>query len=229
MNCEDVRRRIGAEPSVASDELAEHLEGCPGCAEFQLEMVALDARIRRALEEPPGMPRPRAMARPRGSLAIQPRWALAASVVAAVVAILTVWALKTETSLAREVVAHVIAEPQSWVATDAVSETALRDVLSKSGLVLDATPYSVVYARSCWFRGHYVPHLVVRTAHSLATVLILRNETVTKRESFSEEGLSGVIVPSINGSIAVLAANGAQLDAVAQQMQTAVQSQNAAR
>ena len=59
--------------------------------------------------------------------------------------------------------------------------------------------------------------------------MILRNETVTKRESFSEEGLSGVIVPSINGSIAVLAANGAQLDAVAQQMQTAVQSQNAAR
>jgi hypothetical protein len=127
------------------------------------------------------------------------------------------------------VVAHVIAEPQSWATTDAVSETALRDVLLKSGVVLDASPYSVVYARSCWFRGHYVPHLVVRTAHSLATVLILRNETVAKRESFNEEGLSGVIVPSVHGSIAVLAANSTQLDAVAQQMQLAVRSQNVAR
>jgi Protein of unknown function (DUF3379) len=223
VNCEDARRQIGAEPGVTSGELAEHLNDCPACAEFQLEMIVLDAHIRRALEELPPI------ARPRGRLAPPRMWALAASVVVAVVAILSVWALRTETSLAHEVVAHVVAEPQSWVATDAVSEGSLRDVLLKSGLVLDATPYSVVYARSCWFRGHYVPHLVVRTAHSLATVLVLRNETVTKRESFSEEGLSGVIVPSAHGSIAVLAADGAQLDTVAQQMRLAVRSQNAAR
>jgi len=223
VNCEAVRRQIGAEPGITSAELAEHLKDCPACAEFQLEMIVLDAHIRRALEEPPSI------ARPRGRLAAQRRWALAASVVAAVVAILTVWALRLETSLAREVVAHVVAEPQSWAATDAVSETALREVLLKSGLVLDATPYSVVYARSCWFRGHYVPHLVVRTAHSLATVLVLRSETVTKRESFSEEGLSGVIVPSVNGSIAVLSADSTQLDTVAQQMQLAVRPQNVTR
>ncbi len=223
MNCEDVRRQIGAEPGVSSSELAQHLKDCPACAEFQLEMVALDANIRRALEKPPGL------AHARRRMAAQPRWALAASVLVAVMATLAVWALRTDTSLAHEVVAHVVAEPQSWAAADAVSETALSDVLLKSGLVLDATPYSVVYARSCWFRGHYVPHLVVRTAHGLATVLILRNEAVAKRESFNEEGLSGVIVPSVNGSIAVLAGNSAQLDAIAQQMRIAVHSQHVAR
>ena len=223
MNCEDVRRQIGAAPGVSSDELAQHLKDCPGCAEFQLEMVALDANIRRALERPPGI------AHARQRMAARPRWALAASVLVAAVATLMVWALRTDTSLAHEVVAHVVAEPQSWAAADAVSETALSDVLLKSGLVLDATPYSVVYASSCWFRGHYVPHLVVRTAHGLATVLILRNETVAKRESFNEDGLSGVIVPSVNGSIAVLAGNSAQLDAIAQQMRIAVHSQTVAK
>jgi hypothetical protein len=143
-----------------------------------------------------------------------------------VVASLVIWALRTENTLAHDVVAHVVAEPQSWAGTDAVPEDALEDVLRKSGLILDATPYSVVYARSCWFRGHYVPHLVVRTAHNLVTVLILSNEKVTQRQSFQQDGLSGVIVPSARGSIAVLAASSVQLDALAERMRLAVRSQN---
>lgn len=223
MICADARQLIGAGPCVTSGELTQHLKDCDACAEFQLEMVALEANIRRALEEPPGV------ARGRRRVAAQPRWALAASIVLAVMATLAVWALRTDNSLAHEVVAHVVAEPQSWAGTDAVSDAALGDVLRKSGLILDATPYSVVYARSCWFRGHYVPHLVVRTAHSLATVLILRNETVDKRQSFHEDGLSGVIVPSAHGSIAVLAASSAQLDDLAERMRLAVRSQNVAK
>jgi hypothetical protein len=56
MICEDARRLIGAEPSATSGELAQHLKDCHACAEFQLEMVALDANIRRALEAPPALP-----------------------------------------------------------------------------------------------------------------------------------------------------------------------------
>lgn len=222
MICEDARLLIGAEPCATSGELAEHLQNCHACAEFQLEMVALEANIRRALEEPPGVAR-----RQRRVLA-QPRWALAASVLLALVATLVVWALRTEGTLAHEVVAHVVAEPQSWSGTDAVPEAALTQVLSKSGWILDAGPYSVVYARSCWFRGHYVPHLVVRSPHSLATVLILRDVTVDKRQSFHEDGLSGVIVPSAHGSIAVLAASGAELDDVAEHVRVALRLQSPA-
>jgi hypothetical protein len=221
--CEDARRRIGAEPGVTSRELADHLRDCHACVAFQLEMITLDAHIRRALQEPP------AIARARRRLPAQRTWALAASVVLALAATLAVWALRTDNSLAHDVVAHVVAEPQSWADTDAVSEAALDAVLRKSGVILGATPYSVVYARSCWFRGHYVPHLVVHTAHSLATVLILRNETVTTRESFHEDGLYGVIVPGTRGSIAVLAANGAQLDELADRMLLAVRSTNAVK
>jgi hypothetical protein len=220
--CQEARRVIGAEPCAPSPELAEHLKDCHGCTEFQLEMIALEANIRCALEQPP------VVAHGRRRLAVQPRWALAASVMLAVVATLAVWALRTDKSLAHEVAAHVVAEPQSWASMDAVSGAALAAVLRKSGVILDATPYSVMYARSCWFRGHYVPHLVVRTAHTLATVLILRNEPIDTRQSFHEDGLSGVIVPSANGSIAVLAASSAQLDELAERMRVAVHSSNTA-
>jgi hypothetical protein len=146
--------------------------------------------------------------------------------VLAAMATLAVWALRTNASLAHELVAHVVAEPQSWAGTDAVPEAELEDVLRKSGVILATTPYSVVYARSCWFRGHYVPHLVVRTPHSLVTVLLLPNETVAQRQSFHEDGLSGVIVPSTHGSIAVLAASSAPLDALAERMRLAERMQD---
>lgn len=224
MICHDARRFIGAEPCATSRELALHLQECHACGEYQLEMVALDANIRRALEEPP------VAAAARRRLGARPKWALAASLLLAVMATLAVWALRTDASLAHEVVAHVVAEPQSWAGTDPVSEAALAGVLRRSGVILDAAaPYSVVYARSCWFRGHYVPHLVVRTTHTLATVLILRDETVEVRQAFHEDGLSGVIVPSAHGSIAVLAATGAHLDDIAAQMQLAMRSPTALR
>jgi hypothetical protein len=184
-------------------------------------MVALDVNIRRALEAPPAVARGRRRAPPA-----QRGWALAASIVLAAMATLAVWALRTNASLAHELVAHVVAEPQSWAGTDAVPEAELEDVLRKSGVILATTPYSVVYARSCWFRGHYVPHLVVRTPHSLVTVLLLPNETVAQRQSFHEDGLSGVIVPSTHGSIAVLAASSAPLDALAERMRLAERMQD---
>jgi Protein of unknown function (DUF3379) len=226
VNCQDARRAIGAEPYATSQELAEHLRRCPACAQFQLEMVALEANIRRALEEPPvALP----ARRRRRSVVTRSGWALAATVVLALLATLTVWTLRPANSLAKEVVAHVVAEPQSWAGTDVVSVAALDGILRKSGLVLEATPYSVVYANSCWFRGHYVPHLVVRTAHSLVTVLILRHEKVDARQTFHEDGLTGVIVPATSGSIAVLGEGSAQLEEVAEQMQAAVRTPGATR
>jgi hypothetical protein len=216
VNCEELRRRIGAEPNASSPEIAAHVAACPGCAEYLLEMLALEANIRRALEEAP------LAARTRRRAVSRPGWALAASVLVGVLGVLGVWALRIEGSLAHEVVAHVIAEPQSWTPTDPASGAEVAQVLRKSGVLLESEPYQIMYARSCWFRGHYVPHLVVRTGQGLATVLLLRDETVTRRETFHEDGLFGVLEPAAHGSIAVLAANDAQLDELASRMQNAV-------
>ena len=224
MICQDARRLIGAQPYATSHELAEHISGCHGCSEFQLEMVTLEADIRRALENAPIIARPRPVRQ-----FSRPAWAIAASVLLALIATLAVWALRPGDTLAGEVVAHVEAEPQSWASNQDVSPGALGAILRKSGVVLDATPYSVVYAQSCWFRGHYVPHLVVRTADGLVTVLVLRSEHVRKREAFSEGGFAGVIVPASQGSIAVLTRGSGAMDRIAEQMQLAIRSPAVAR
>ena len=200
MTCDDARLLIGADPGATTPELEEHLATCAACARFREEMRALDAEIRRALERPPDTVRPRSGRPPR----TWRQWALAASVVLASFAVLAVWLLRPSDTLAREVVAHVQAEPESWLATQHVSAQDIGQALRGAGVALDVTSDRVMYAQSCWFRGHYVPHLVIQTARGPATVLILRHEQVRARRSFHEAGMTGLIIPAEHGSIAVL-------------------------
>lgn len=215
MNCAEARLLIGADPRSAAPELTAHLEGCAGCAQFREEMLVLDADIQRALQRPPDVSAHRSVpARSWRPLA------LAASVLLATVAVLGVWVLRPPDTLANEVVAHVKGEPDSWFARQQVSAPGIAQALARAGIGLELTSDRITYAQSCWFHGHYVPHLVVQTAQGPATVLILRHEKVPGRQNFSTDGLSGVIVPAAEGSIAVLARGGrGDIELLAQQMQ----------
>src|SRR5215472_4486899 len=203
---------IGADPEGNAAELEQHLQACESCRRFRTEMRTLEANIRRALERPPA-----------SSRAARFTWrplALAASVLLAMLAVLAVWALRPSDTLAREVVAHVQEEPESWLARQQVDARSIDGALRSAGVRLDITSDRITYAQSCWFRGHYVPHLVVQTAQGPVTVMILRNQHVSGRRAFQEQGMSGVIVPASQGSIAVLTqGGGANIDAVTAQLQ----------
>ena len=140
----------------------------------------------------------------------------------AMLAAVGVWLLRPTDTLASEVVAHVKGEPQSWLATHNVSAAAIDHALKRSGIALDVSSDKIVYAESCWFRGHYVPHLVLETAHGPATVLLLRHEHVKARDDFHESGMTGVIVPAGDGSIAVLERGPQGVDELAGQLRQEV-------
>jgi len=215
VTCDEARLLIGADPGAATTALEEHLATCAACARFRDEMRSLDADIRRALERPPDIARPRSDRQPLRWR----QWALAASVVLATLAVLGVWLLRPSDTLAREVVAHVQGEPDSWLAKQHVSAQGITQALHGAGVALEITSDKIMYAQSCWFRGHYVPHLVIQTARGPATVLILRHEQPRARRAFHEAGMSGVIVPAEQGSIAVLTRGAGDLDDLAGQMQ----------
>lgn len=218
MICEDARLLIGADPDAAGAELEEHLRGCEGCHALRAEMQRLNADIRRALEVPPDIRvrrAPRALSRWR-------EYALAAGVVLAMAAGLAVWVLRPTDTLARDVVTHVEGEPESWLSSHGVSAGSIDHALKSSGIGLDLASDKIVYAQSCWFHGHYVPHLVVQTAQGPATVLILRHVQVKTPDYFHESGMSGVIVPAGDGSIAVLARGRGQMGDLAGELRQEV-------
>jgi Protein of unknown function (DUF3379) len=140
-------------------------------------------------------------------------WAVAASVLA--LTTLSIWIFRPTNTLAHEVVLHVNHEAASWNSSTPVDARDLQNILGKSGVTLKVTSSDVTYARTCYFRGHFVPHLVMSTTEGPVTLLALPDEHVPARESFQEGGYSGVIVPAEHGSIAVLAREGANIDAVA--------------
>ena len=213
MNCPEARLLIGAAPASATPALEEHLAACPECARFHAEMQALDGDIRRALQNPPDLP---VRARRAAPAAFRP-WALAASVLLAL-GVVGVWLLRPSDTLAHEVVAHVQAESGSWAKHEQIDGAGITQALRAAGVGFDVTSDKVTYAHSCWFRGHYVPHLVLQTEKGPVTVLLLRHVQVRSPQSFQEAGLNGVLVPAESGSIALVAQREAGLEQLAQQM-----------
>lgn len=215
MNCLEFRRTLATEPARADAALERHERSCASCAEFALEMRALDRRIEQALRVPVPERAGRIRALGFGGQ-IQRPWALAASVLVAVVAASLVWLAYPRATLADDVVTHARHEPQSWAETAAeIPRSALAYTLRDSGFAGDAGLGRVSYARSCWFRGHFVPHLVVQDESGPVMVLVLTEEKVSARTAFAEEGFSGELLPARRGSIAVLAPAGTRVDAVA--------------
>jgi hypothetical protein len=232
MNHNEARLLIGAEPQAApTPELAEHLMTCAECAQFQREMIMLDGNIRRALEHGPMAAAPAPVASvtrissARATRQAKPSsswsgWAWAAS--AALASVLVIWALRPSDTLARDLVTHIESESDSWASDHPVPTATVNGILAKAGVALDMRSGKVMYARNCLFRGHVVPHLVVTTSRGPVTVLVLPHENVTRRTSFHEDGMSGVITPAPHGSLAILALGSESVDAVAPEIQQSV-------
>ena len=238
MKCSDVHLSLGAEPSATSPELEAHVRECAACGQFRSEMLRLDDNIRRALAidvsalANPQTARPNVHAGPwatsTGATESRPysrgrHWALAASVLVAVAAVLVMWGALPRHSLAADVVSHVVSETIEQPLGGPVDESAVRSVMERAGLKLDAIDPSIVFVRTCFIRGRLVPHFIVRTADGMATVMLLPDEHVKAAERFDGSGYKGVLIPDAQkGTIAVLSRADVDLDRYASEIRRAV-------
>jgi len=227
MNCGQARLRLGAEPDALDAGLRDHLARCPECRAFREEMQCLERDVRRVLAPIPasmGAPAwsPRRLL-PRPGV---PSWALAASVACVALAAALLWGLRPVPALARDVVAHVEGEPQSWSSTVVLPRAQVEQILWQDAGVKLAASADVVYARSCPFHGRHVPHLVVRTASGPVTVMVLRDERVPRAERFAIQGYSGILLPEPRGTIAVLERGAVDPARIAEQISRALGGMN---
>jgi len=211
IDCKHVRLQIGGEPQALSAEVAQHLATCAACSKFRDETLAMEGRLRSALELPLHHFResPRRAA-PR-------RFALAASIVLALLVGGGAWLLRPQPVLAAEIVEHVRHEAGSWGSREPVPPEVLAAVFAKAGVRYNPR-LPVTYASPCPFRGHIVPHLVVQTDRGPVTVMVLSHERVKTQSEFTEGEYHGVLYPAGAGSIAVLAHTGQEFDGALEQL-----------
>jgi anti-sigma factor RsiW len=219
MTHDEARLLLGAAPGEVSEALAVHLAGCPECTRFQQQMRRMDQDLARLLASPlPSRTASRVRPLPVGRQPMRPRpavLALAASLALCAGIGVLFWGLRPQPSLAAGVVRHIQWESGSWSAVAPMTAEATASVLAGAGVTLDPTDLAVTYARSCLFNGHWVPHLVVRTASGPVTVMVLRQEHVARRQSFRQNGYSGTLLPTpAGGTLAVVARGEADMDAV---------------
>ena len=168
MNCLEFRKAAGADPQHLDASALEHARDCPACARYLAETRELDVRIAHALSvKAPaagGTTAPNVVKMvPR---AIPPRrraFALAASVLLAVGVGTAGWLLFPRPTLADEVVEHMNGEPDSWNSHTPVDAAALQAAVTRNGARFTTSLGRMMYAQSCLFRGHHVPHLVLET------------------------------------------------------------------
>lgn len=218
VDCLEFRRAAGADPQHLEPGALAHARDCPRCAAHLRELRALDERILAALRVPLSSPA-RAAGGPRspaGTGLDRRRWmALAASIVGGVLVGTLLWVGNPRHSLAQDLVAHLAHEPEALTRTDRpVDPARAGEVLARGRIRLRPEAVDVSYANSCEFRGHLVPHLVVRTAEGPVTVMVLRNERPARPVDFQEQGYAGRIVPAGPGSIAVIGAAGTDLEPI---------------
>lgn len=215
--CRHARLHIGAAPHEVPRDVAGHVAGCADCSRFRDETLALDGRVRGALELP--------LAKFRETSAVRSttprRFALAASLLLGLLMAGGFWLLQPRSALAGEVIEHVQHEAGSWEMHEPLPAENVAAVLRQAGVRFDSK-LPVVYAMACPFRGRQVPHFVVQSADGPVTVMLLAHEKVASRREFSEGGLHGVLLPAGDGSVALLSRTGAVPARIAEQVAGAV-------
>lgn len=208
IDCTRYRQSMLAQPQDADPTLREHRASCTDCNLFTERLLRFESDLQRAVRVAvAGTVVPlRAKARPRRLPGLRPGWAMAASLAVAIVVAGGLWLGAPRASLAAAVVTHMQGEPQAWRRTDVpVPGAALQNVLRETHMHLAAAAGVVSYARSCGFRGHQVPHLVIQTESGPVTVMVLVHEHPLRAAQFDEQGYRGVLVPVAgHGSLAVL-------------------------
>ena len=203
-DCRHARLHIGAAPQELPAEIAQHLAGCAECSRFRDETLALDARLRSALEVPLPRFRERAPAcapagagRFGGAGAAAGRWRLAA---------------ESEAGAGRR---NCRARRRTRPVAGTSSRCCPRPISTRScGRRVCVRHFAAGGLR----HGLSVPRPTscrissCRPPDGPMTVMLLAHEKVTARTEFSEGGFRGVLLPAGEGSVAVLTRNGAAPD-----------------
>lgn len=208
MDCLEFRQIVGADPARREAALAEHRLACPACREFAASQERLSLRIGSALRMPvPGELEARilwrqANARPRRIR----NFSIAATLLLSLGIGFFTYMTLGPAALGKDVIAHIHHEPELLLPTSALAEPQrVNAVLNRGGYRVSGELGHVSHAGLCPFRGRLVPHLVMNVDGEPVSVLLLPHETVSRAQGIHEDGFDGIILPSGDGSIAIVA------------------------
>lgn len=216
MNCLQFRRnQLAAPRQMLSDALA-HTAECPSCAEFARGMNAMEGKLEAAIRIPvdPTLAERIVLNQKLKGGRRNRIMAIAASVllVAGIAASVAYRNLAPDTRMLQASIDHVLGEPESFNASQAVNKNDLVLAVANSGGKLKQDfANAVVYLHDCPVPGGVGKHIVWVTPRGKVTLITMPNQKVLWRVEGEYKGLITALMPAGRGSYAIVADNEAAL------------------
>jgi hypothetical protein len=231
MNCREFRRQLLIDPNCAEPEFLEHETDCPECAREHERAQRFEQRLKAALRtdapDHSKLRRPsNATAKPRGGQGSH-RLALAASLV---LALAVGWWLElgwqgrtvANSDLGQVVLQHIEDEINHLQDEGVVQPAAVAYLVSQFGGRLVEDLGQVSYLGRCHIRRWEGIHLVVHGRAGAVTVLLMPEEYRREPERVSSGRFSGVILPTSNGSMAVIGEKAERVEDLGRRIRAAI-------
>lgn len=228
MNCLEFRRHCLADPASQEAEFVTHRRNCPRCSEFTAGVTQLDRKITEALQvDVPDNLGSRivlrqSLYRDQQHQKRRRMYALAASLIVAVGLTAALVLTHRGPSLDQRVLAHIELERELLSTRGEVTHAKLVSVLNSAGAELMGDLGNVQHASLCPLSQHGGAHLVVDGRKGPVIVLLLPKEFVAAPTAIQIEEMAGLVLPTGNGSMALVSEHGESLQEIAQRMRNAV-------
>ena len=206
MNCLELRRAVLIDPRRLDAPALAHARTCDLCGVFLAEALALEDRLDDALRVavPPGL-KQRAMKHvleaPRNSR----RYAIAAGIALALGAGTAVLWRRNDPLALAGIDFVVFEEAQAILDAKPADLADLRRAAVEVGIKLPGQLGEMRYVGTCPFGGATAHHVVLKTVHGKATLLILPGRVLASRALAVAHGLEAVVTPAVGGSVAIIA------------------------
>ncbi|WP_457667083.1 DUF3379 family protein [Thiolapillus sp.] len=208
MNCEKFQNLLMEDPSRKERDFLDHRDHCPPCAREWQQAQEFEAILRAAVSVSPEkeLEASTPIQRPTGWW--RQTWVRAASVLlligVSVAGLNLAQQLFSAENLPQLVVRHIQKEPEMLGRQQPLGEMELMKVLTPMEFSLVAIPGEVTAAAPCWIRKGRGMHLVMQGVHGPVTVLLMPGEHVSRTQNVVAVSLSGSLVPTAWGSMAVV-------------------------
>lgn len=229
MNCLEFRRRCLAEPGNQDNEFVRHKNECAACTDFAEHMRKVNKTLVEALRvDVPENLASRIILRQSLQKSEVPskykprRYAIAASLLLTLGLAGGLYTIISTAPFHRAVMAHLDGEWDLLVQRQGVSDQKLMSVLDSVGGELKGDIGKIRHASLCDFSEYGGAHLVLEGRKGPVVVLLLPEKHIAGAKVVSGDRANGIIVPTNNGSMAIVSNEGEAFHDIARRVRSAV-------
>ena len=217
LNCSDFQKILMQEPACTKPGFLQHAKDCRTCREKYERALEFEARLLDAMEvDVPDELAERVLhslgkEREHGIAVAKYGWgALAAGFLLLVT--LAGWmgfdrggGTAYAENLPQVVSQHIEKERHHLQSQERLGEAEVAQLFARFGAVMHAGMGKVVFAEACWIRHQHGLHLILSEAHGPVTLLFMPGEYVARRQDLQFAKSSGLLLPAVYGSLAIVA------------------------